>query len=85
MDNPEIGAEYSFSELCRLPAETVVVLIAEHRPEAATAWFLGIDSGTVRFYAGVVNATLILFHNAEGDVTDGNDRHIHVHRYLGEV
>jgi hypothetical protein len=81
----EIGAEYTFAELQQLAPRTVVVLRPEHRPEAATLWFMGLDGGTARFLAGAANMALILFHNAEGDIVDGQSRRIHVHRYLGEV
>lgn len=80
----EIGAEYTFAELQQLPSKTVVVLIAEHRPEAYTAWFIVIGGGAITFFAGELNVTLVLFHTAEGDVVDGQNRRIHIHRYLGK-
>jgi hypothetical protein len=82
----EIGAEYTLAELQQVPPRTVVILIADHVPHVAvSAWFNGIGSGRLIFHCGEINLTLILFHNAEGDIVDGQDRRIHVHRYLGEV
>lgn len=83
--NWAMGAEYSLSELARLPEKTVVFLHADHAPHiAVTAWFVKMESGTLELYAGEINLTLVLFQTAEG-VVDGQNRRIHVHRYLGEV
>jgi hypothetical protein len=84
-DHPEIGDELLAHEL---EANTVVVLIGTHRPNAAmTAWVatVDLDAALAIFDFKETGIVLGLRVNEGGQMFDGQNHRIEAHKYLGKI